>query len=213
MIKVLSFWLLGAVTLGLLALWVSCSGSTCDVPSLDRIGLRFFHQLHAPILDRFMLAITWFGSLKLLLPLAIVLAWSFYKQGHNRGSAFLLLSLLSASALSNLVKVAATRPRPDLFMALTPMPEDWSFPSAHAMQATAFALALFLLVRRRRLLLGILLAGVVVLVSTSRIYLQVHFPSDVIAGTLAAAFWVAGLYYLIPAKPVESKISNNGGNA
>lgn len=213
MSKVLFFWLLIAATLGLFGLGVLCPGGSCGLPSLDRIGLEFFHQLHAPMLDRFMLAITWFGSLNLLLPLAIMLAWSFYKQGHCRRSAFLLLALLGSTALGHLVKIAATRPRPDPFTALTPMPEDWSFPSSHAMQATALALALFLLARRRRLLLGFLLAGIVVLVGASRIYLQVHFPSDVIAGTLAAAFWVAGLYYLTWAKPTHVRISGNGDNS
>jgi undecaprenyl-diphosphatase len=71
------------------------------------------------------------------------------------------------------------------------MPEDWSFPSAHAAQATAFALAWLLRPGRSpgRIEVSVL-AAVVALVAVSRPYLQVHFPSDVIAGVLLAAVWV-----------------------
>lgn len=51
------------------------------------------------------------------------------------------LALVGASALGHLLKLIVERPRPDLFPPLIPMPQDWSFPSAHAVQATAFALA------------------------------------------------------------------------
>ena len=82
------------------------------------------------------------------------------------------------------------------------MPTDWSYPSAHTMQIMAAAVVLFLILLRHRttrrpLLVALLLAVLVIGVGLSRIYLQVHFPSDVLAGGLAAAFWVVGLYALI----------------
>jgi undecaprenyl-diphosphatase len=118
-------------------------------------------------------------------------------RGRRREAGFVLLALLGASALGQLVKPWVARPRPDLFAAWLPMPETWSYPSSHAMQATAAALALILVARHRRATWVVPLGFAVLLVGVSRIYLQVHFPSDVIAGTLAAAFWVAGLYALM----------------
>jgi membrane-associated phospholipid phosphatase len=50
---------------------------------------------------------------------------------------------------------------------------------------------------RRHVIWAATLGLVVAAVGLSRIYLQVHFPIDVIAGTLASALWVAGLYALI----------------
>jgi undecaprenyl-diphosphatase len=71
------------------------------------------------------------------------------------------------------------------------MPDDWSFPSAHAAQATAFALAWLL---RPGASPGrpeiVVLFAAVALVFASRLYLQVHFPSDVFAGALLAVLWV-----------------------
>jgi len=83
------------------------------------------------------------------------------------------------------------RPRPDLYPPLVPMPEDWSFPSAHAVQVTAFALAWLLRpgTSPGRIEIVVFLAAAA-LVGVSRPYLQVHFPSDVIAGAILAALWV-----------------------
>ena len=99
--------------------------------------------------------------------------------------------VIGASALGHLAKLVIERPRPDLFPPLIAMPADWSFPSAHAVQVTAFALAWVLRpgAAAGRIEMAVLVA-VVALVVASRLYLQVHFPSDVVAGVLLATFWV-----------------------
>jgi undecaprenyl-diphosphatase len=108
-----------------------------------------------------------------------------------------MLALVGAAALGHLAKLMVVRPRPDLFPMWTALPADWSFPSAHAMQITAAAVAMTLVLARRRALWAALLGIVVLLVGLSRLYMQVHFPSDVLAGMLAAAFWAAGLHALM----------------
>lgn len=199
MLKVVMSW---ALTLAVLVggAVVVCPDGQCVLTDFDRAGLSLAHALRNERLDGLMPWVTWLGSLLLLLPLTGVAAWFLYRGGRGREAGFVMLAVLGSSALSHLVKLWVARPRPDLFAAWLPVPEDWSYPSAHAMQATAAALALFLVARRRRAATAVALAAAVLLVGMSRIYLQVHFPSDVIAGTLAAALWVVGLYALIFAR-------------
>jgi membrane-associated phospholipid phosphatase len=150
--------------------------------------------------------VTWFGSLFILVPLTVLAAWRLHRAGRGREAGFVLSALTGATALSHLVKHAVARPRPDLFPTWVSMPMDWSYPSAHAMQAAAAGLALWLVFRgrrARRVVLAIVLGCAVALVGLSRIYLQVHFPTDVLLGTIAAALWVAGLHALIVSRPIE----------
>jgi undecaprenyl-diphosphatase len=154
----------------------------------DQAGLALAHAARAPWLDSVFVVVTWLGSLVLLLPLALLVWW--WRRGE-RSASFVALALVGASGLGHLVKLLAARPRPDLFPPLIPMPDDWSFPSAHAAQATAFALAWLL---RPGASPGrpeiVVLFAAVALVFASRLYLQVHFPSDVFAGALLAVLWV-----------------------
>jgi undecaprenyl-diphosphatase len=157
----------------------------------DQAGLALAHAARAPWLDSLFVVVTWFGSLAVLLPLAL-LAW--WRWRGARSAAFVALALVGASALGHLAKLIAARPRPDLFPPLIAMPEDWSFPSAHAVQVTAFALAWLLRpgTSPGRIEVAALITAAVAVLA-SRLYLQVHFPSDVLAGALLATLWVVVL--------------------
>jgi len=158
------------------------------VHALDHAGLALAHAARTSALDSLFAAVTWLGSLAVLLPLALLLWW--WRRG-DRSAAFVALALIGASALGHLAKLIVARPRPELYPPLIPMPEDWSFPSAHAVQVTAFALAWTLHPTRSpgRIEIAVLL-GIAAAVFLSRLYLQVHFPSDVVAGALLAGLWV-----------------------
>lgn len=191
-------WLL-ALALAVLAAgarW-ACPDGACAATAFDRAGLALAEGWRAPALDLAMTAITWLGSLFLLLPLAAWLAWRLARAGRAGEGRFLLAALMGAAALAHAAKLWVARPRPDLLPAWVAMPPDWSYPSAHAMQAAAFVLALALVAGRSARAWALPLALLVLLVGFSRVYLQVHYPSDVLAGTLAAALWVVGLRALM----------------
>jgi undecaprenyl-diphosphatase len=195
--------LLWTLSLAVLAAgaWLVCPQGQCATTAIDHAGLGLAHDLRSNSLDRWMPALTWLGSLAVLLPVTVLAALFLWRGRQRRAAGFLMLALLGASALSHLVKLAVMRPRPDLFPVWTAMPADWSYPSAHAMQITAAAVALILVVDRRRARWVLPLGSAMLLVGLSRIYLQVHFPSDVLAGTLAAALWVGGLHVLMFDRP------------
>jgi len=94
------------------------------------------------------------------------------------------------------------RPRPDVQDLLVAMPADFSFPSAHTAQAAAFALACAIMAGRDvSTAAGLLVWGslslTALLVGISRVYLQVHSISDVVAGAFLGAAWVLTLNRLL----------------
>lgn len=185
--------------------WLLCPDGVCSVPLLDREGLRLAHDLRGPGLDGLMGAATWLGSFWLLLPLLTLAGLGVWRH-DRRMAAFPLLSLLGATALAHLFKLAVERPRPDLYAVLGHIPLDASYPSAHTMQAVAVALSLAALAGSHRVYLAPFLLALAVLVAWSRLHLQVHFASDVLFGAVAAGLWVAGLHRLLWRTPPRSGV-------
>lgn len=140
-------------------------------------------------LDSFFTTVTWFGSLWLLLPLSLLLVAGMVRYGQRplplRQMIYLPAALACTSLVTFALKAIFDRSRPSLFEALAALPADASFPSAHTAQITAFCLAGWLLMPRpERIWSAPLLVVLVMVVAVSRLYLQVHWPSDVVAGIL-----------------------------
>jgi undecaprenyl-diphosphatase len=188
-----------------LSVWIGanvvCPGGSCRVLELDRRLLEALNALQRPWLDAILTAATWFGSVIVLLPAALALAWRYRRRGQPGAALLLPIAVGGAWLLAHAGKLVVLRPRPDLYPALIAMPHDLSFPSAHALQITAFALAWVLAAGSRpRSAAVAAAASIILVVALSRLYLQVHFPSDVVIGIIAGAVWVAGLRFALGAR-------------
>lgn len=158
----------------------------------DHAVLNWFHKIKNPTLDHFFSSITWLGSLWVLLPLYIVLTLFFSRYFENF-EKLLGIGFWGAILTTYALKYEFERKRPHFFPSLNELPIDPSFPSAHTAQIVVFTLLLWLIVYNGPSLFGTLLTGALVFialgVTASRMYLQVHFPTDVLAGGLIAIIW------------------------
>jgi undecaprenyl-diphosphatase len=153
-------------------------------------------------IERSLLEITALGTWLVVMTMVIVVA-AFLLHTRHRWSAFLLLFATAGGiVLNNILKWSFDRPRPNIFAWATTAASS-SFPSGHAMSAAAvYGTIAFLLARlqesRWQRFVTITLAFVLIgLVSVSRLYLGVHYPSDVLGGIVIGLAWagfcVAGL--------------------
>lgn len=143
------------------------------------------------MLDR--LAIVLHYACLILLPL-MGLIFLFRPEQRRLGLA-ILLAFLAALLFSELFKLLAARPRPQPVRLVIPLPGSYAYPSSHAAIAFSVALVLALIMRRPIWwMIALLGAG---LVGLSRIYLGVHYPSDVWAGTILGSATGASCYGLI----------------
>jgi len=163
--------------------------------SWDHQILLFMAAHRSEGLDSGFRAVTWLGSLYVLAPLAVLLvAVLLYLQ--KRWEAMMLVVGFGGAALwVHLAKAILARPRPALVEPVIALPADGSFPSAHTTQIVAFALCAVLIVRRLwpewQFAALAVAALLIVIVAASRVYLQVHYPSDVMGGFLLRIGWIA----------------------
>jgi undecaprenyl-diphosphatase len=162
--------------------------------ALDFLLRAAVHQQASSAATGFAIFCSFLGSTAWLAGLTLVLAGTLYLLGWRRLAARILIAMAGAVALNNMMKYAFQRPRPLPFFGIAP--ESFSYPSGHALYATTFytiaAAALIMLVQSGRMQFAIVLAGaLVLLVGWSRIYLGVHYPSDVIGGILLGISWLA----------------------
>jgi membrane-associated phospholipid phosphatase len=160
-----------------------------DVPVL-----LFLHSRSSPLLDRVMILFSLLGYPYGVVPIGVGMALALLAMRRWGDAFFWIVAVGGAGLLNLLAKAAFGRIRPDLW--LSPAPETtYSFPSGHAMGSMAMVAALVVLLWPTRWRGPALLLGVpfVVLVGVSRMYLGVHYPSDILAGWAAAVAWVLGV--------------------
>jgi membrane-associated phospholipid phosphatase len=135
-------------------------------------------------------AVTVLGSEPIVLVISVcVVCWLF--AGRRRDHAlWIALAVAGGELLLWILKADMHRARPEPFFG-TRLPNSYSFPSGHALLSLCCYGAIAAVARRR--LLWIAAVVLIVLIGISRIYLGVHYPTDVIGGYLIAIAWVAGV--------------------
>jgi undecaprenyl-diphosphatase len=144
--------------------------------------------------------ITALGSTAVLVLIVAAAVVHFFLVRQPRTALFVLCAVLSGQVLSSLLKFGVDRPRPELVSHLV-TETSLSFPSGHAMLSAVTYLTLgalaagFLPGRVTRIYILFLAVLVTLMVGVSRVYLGVHWPSDVLAGWCAGFAW-AMLWWL-----------------
>ncbi len=162
----------------------------------DEPVLTWFYGLLSPALTTLALLLSTLGGTELMIALSLGVSVALWFRS-KREAVFVVASMGGAAIIMGLTKLILARPRPELF----PDVDYWqtaspSFPSGHATGSAAFALTIFYVVRRLaprwQVLAGVLGLIFCLGVSASRLYLQVHYPSDILAGIALGAAWVLG---------------------
>jgi len=185
----------------LLPLWgfAELADEVCEAEAFpfDAPILQLAHAMARDGFDRWFLLFSAIGYQYGVVPFDVALVAALAWRRRFRESIFAAVALGGSALLNIATKQVFARERPSLWESISPE-DSFSFPSGHAMGSMTLAVVLVLLAwhtRWRWPTLGAM-AFLVAMVGLSRIYLGVHYPSDILAGWTAASVWAVGCYGL-----------------
>lgn len=202
------WWILLVFAGVLLPLWgFGALAESLHEGEVFAFDLPMLHAVHAMAnagFDKFFLVITALGYAWGVVPVDVLLVFWLAVRRRRREGLFAGLSIVGSLLLNLAVKYSFARARPTLWPSIV-HETTYSFPSGHAMGSMTLAWVIVLLCWYPRSRWGwgwrwpVTIAAVlfVLLVGFSRIYLGVHYPSDILAGWTAASVWVVGVYGLL----------------
>lgn len=164
--------------------------------AFDENVLRWLGAHHMKLLDGAMLEITALGTGMVVMMIVSISALFLALTRHRYSALLLIVATVGGLGLNLVLKLFFDRPRPQVFVWGTTAVSS-SFPSGHAMSATiVYSTVAYLAARLQkhawqRWLTLSLAAVVIILISLSRLYLGVHYPSDVLAGGAIGLAWAA----------------------
>lgn len=174
--------------------------------SLAYEGLMLFMS---PWLTEIVKVITRFGDVVLLLMVCATLL--VIPKSRKSYGLPAIISVVVAAGLNYAIKHAVARPRPDILRLIAET--GYSFPSGHAMISAAFYVTLALIIwgrwkgNRGRTTIVMMLFGVLtILIGLSRVYLGVHYASDIIVGWLLGSLIAYGSYRLLIKRPKQNDL-------
>lgn len=162
--------------------------------AFDDSVIRWMGAHQSKPLDAAMLEITALGTGTVVLMIVIVAALFLSLTRHKYSAILLLASTFGGIILNGVIKLGFDRPRPHFFISGAHAVSS-SFPSGHAMSAAiVYGTVAYLAARLNtrawaRWLLLVAALFIIVLISFSRVYLGVHYPSDVLAGVSIGLAW------------------------
>jgi len=193
-----------ALGLGLLAaamalggfVWLGYQVRSGEPTAMDLSLRAWVRSFETPNLTSLMWGASVYGAPLVLGPLGIAAAVAFLLRGWRRGAALVVATLGGAILLNGGLKTLFARIRPQAFYDYYPAPDSYSFPSGHALFATCFFGGIAVLMAHRldsrigQVLIWLVALVLTFLISISRIYLGVHYPTDVIGGFAVGVIWV-----------------------
>ncbi|MBA3670469.1 MAG: phosphatase PAP2 family protein [Gemmatimonadaceae bacterium] len=162
--------------------------------AFDVAVLQWIHGHQTPLLTAFMTEVTYLGTGTVVLAIVTVAALFLWHTEHKHSARLLLASTIGGIILNNAIKLLFHRARPSVFEWGTTALSS-SFPSGHAMSATVvYGTVAYLVARlqRRVWARALTLAGAAVLITMiclTRLYLGVHYPTDVLGGVIVGLAW------------------------
>jgi undecaprenyl-diphosphatase len=165
----------------------------------DQAILTALFHLASPALTQFMLFVSDSATELFLIPVLLVLAVLWWRRYRHDWIA-LTISVVGAAVINQAVKQIFERARPTLFPHLQNV-SGYSFPSGHSQAALAFYAVLAYLIARRvdpkwRIPIYVATSVWIVLVGLSRNYLEVHYPSDVLAAFAITLPWALAVIFV-----------------
>ena len=184
------------------------SGEEPGVAQLDRAVLVAVASIRRPWLTDLALELTALGSPLVLALFVVLLGWALLRNGQRRSAGVLVLAAVTAGFWTALLKDFFERPRPDVVPRLVEV-TGLSYPSGHSLAGAAvYATAAILLAARSpsaRERVAIVFVGIALslAIAASRVYLGVHYPTDVLAGLSFGTAWALVLLAVSASIPLR----------
>ncbi|KQB99035.1 phosphatase PAP2 family protein [Pedobacter sp. Hv1] len=169
------------------------------IPTIDLKISLFIQKHHSDLLDKIMLAISFFGELPYSLLMVLVVAFIFYLFKFKR-EAYFITSILTSGLIILGIKNIIDRPRPtEFYVRLVEINRFQSFPSGHVLSYVLFFGFMIVLMRElktipklTRNIVTVISAFYMITIAFSRIYLGAHWFTDTLGG------FILGLICLFP---------------
>ncbi len=123
---------------GMLLTYLAVSVGKGQWENLDKTILSWFQVAQNKTLDQFFSALTWLGSLWVLLPASVAITIGLVSYGYHLQAVIFAAGLIGATVTTYLIKFSVKRKRPGYFTATVELPPDPAFPSAHTTQIFSF---------------------------------------------------------------------------
>lgn len=196
----LGLYLIVGITVSLLFIWIfgeiTENVLNKEPFAIDRWFIKHISYFRTSLINEVMKVITVFGGYITIVPASLIVVIILLVQKRFDYLFTYIVSIIGGTLFFLVLKMTIQRNRPITEKTLIEV-EGWSFPSGHATMSVIFygIIAYFIIKNihsfKLSVLLTILTGFIVILIGFSRIYLQVHYVTDVLVGYAGGIFWLS----------------------